>query len=105
MAATSLSCPCPIELGVVIDVERSEEDVISLCGEGEGCEAMQTGLQLAGLRTNFNQKARLAGCIASCVAVKNRSGLMVGTSSPAILSLLLHTKLLIIPSVASVMVI
>ena len=46
---------------VVIDVERLEEEVVSLCGEGGVCEAKETGFLLAGLRINFNQGAPLAG--------------------------------------------
>ena len=33
--AASTSCPCPTGLGVVIDVERLDGEVISLCGAGE----------------------------------------------------------------------
>ena len=33
---------------VVMDVERLEGEVISLCGAGGMCEAMKTGLLLAG---------------------------------------------------------
>ena len=38
------------------------------------CEAMKTGLLLAGLRINFDQRAPLAGFIPPCVAVWDRSG-------------------------------
>ena len=37
---------------------------------------MKTGLLLAGLRTNFNQRAPLAKFITPCVAVWDRSGLI-----------------------------
>ena len=59
---------------VVIDVERLEGEVISLCGANRVCEAMKTGLLLAGLRINFNHRAPLAGFITPCVAVWDRSG-------------------------------
>ena len=59
---------------VVTDVERLEGEVVSLCGVGGVCEAMKTGLLLAGLRINFNQRAPLAGFIIPCVAVWDRSG-------------------------------
>ena len=59
---------------VVTDVERSEGEVILLCGAGVVCEAMKTGLLLAGLRINFNQRAPLAGFVTPCVAVWDRSG-------------------------------
>ena len=39
---------------LVIDVERLEGEVLSLCGAGGVCEAMKTSLLLAGLRINFN---------------------------------------------------
>ena len=48
---------------VAIYVERSEGEVISLCGAGGVCEATKTGLLLAGLRINFNQRAPLTGFI------------------------------------------
>ena len=57
-----------------MDVERLEGEVISLCGAGEVCEAMKTGLLLAGLRINFNQRALLAGFVTPCVTVWDRSG-------------------------------
>ena len=60
---------------MVIDGERLEGEVISLCGAGGVCEAMKTGLLLAGLRINFNERAPLAGFITPCVAVWDRSGL------------------------------
>ena len=53
---------------MVIGVERLEE-VISLFGEGGMCEAMETGLLLAGLRINFNQRAPLAEFITPYVVV------------------------------------
>ena len=59
---------------MVIDVERLEGEVISLCMAGGVCEAMKTGLLLAGLRINFNQRAPLAGFITPCVTVWDRSG-------------------------------
>ena len=37
------------------------------------CDATKTGLLLAGLRINFNERAPLAGFIIPCVAVWNRS--------------------------------
>ena len=37
---------------------------------------MKTGLLLAGLRINFNQRAPLAGFITPCAAVWDRSGLI-----------------------------
>ena len=43
---------------VVMDVERLEGEVILLYGAGGVCEAMKTGLMLAGLRINFNQRAQ-----------------------------------------------
>ena len=58
---------------VVIDVERLEEEVVSLCGEGGVCEPMETGFLLAGLRINFNQGAPLAAFKTSCVVVWDRS--------------------------------
>ena len=39
-------------------------------------QSMKTGLLLAGLRINFNQRAPLAGFITPCVAVWDRSGLI-----------------------------
>ena len=59
---------------VVVDVERLEGEVISLCGAGRVCVAMKTGLLLAGLRINFNQRAPLAGFVTPCVTVWDRSG-------------------------------
>ena len=38
------------------------------------CEAMETGLLLAGLKINFNQRAPLAGFITPRVVVWDRSG-------------------------------
>ena len=57
-----------------MDVERLEGEVISLCGAGGVCEVMKTGLLLAGLTINFNQRAPLAGLVTSCVTVWDRSG-------------------------------
>ena len=54
---------------MVIDVERLEKEVVSLCGEGGVCEAMETGLLLAGLRITFNQRGPLAGFITPSVVV------------------------------------
>ena len=59
---------------MVIDVERSEGDVVSLCGESGVGEAMKTGLQLAGSRIDFNQGAPFAGFITPCAVVWDRSG-------------------------------
>ena len=64
-----LSCARVRKGLVVMDVERFEEGVISLCGEGGVCEVMKTGLQLARSGTNFNQRARLAGFITPRVVV------------------------------------
>ena len=58
----------------MIDVERLEGGVISLCGAGGVREAMQTGFLLAGLRINTQPKSPLAGFITPCVAVWDRSG-------------------------------
>ena len=57
-----------------MDVERLEGEVISLCGAGGVCEVMKTGLLLAGLTINFNQRAPLAGLVTPCVTVWDRSG-------------------------------
>ena len=38
------------------------------------CGAVETGLLLAGLNINFNERAPLAGFITPCVEVWNRSG-------------------------------
>ena len=59
---------------MVMDVDRLEGEVISLYGAGGVCEAMKTGLLLAGLRINFNQRASLAGFVTPCVTVWDRSG-------------------------------
>ena len=59
---------------VVVDVERLEGEVISLCGAGGVCLVMKTGLLLAGLRITFNQRAPLAGFVTPCVTVWDRSG-------------------------------
>ena len=59
---------------VVVDVERLEGEVISLCGAGGVCVAMKAGLLLAGLRIIFNHRAPLAGFVTPCVAVWDRSG-------------------------------
>ena len=40
---------------------------------------MKTGLLLAGLRINFNQRAPLAGFITPCVAFWDRSGLILSS--------------------------
>ena len=41
------------------------------------CRIKKTGLLLAGLRINLNQRAPLAGFITPCVAVWGRSGLIL----------------------------
>ena len=52
-----------------------------MCGAGGVCEAMETGSLLAGLRINFNQRARLAGFITLCVAVWDLSGSILEQSA------------------------
>lgn len=42
---------------MVIDVKRSEEDVISMCGRGGVCVAMGSGLQLAAVEDLLRQKS------------------------------------------------
>ena len=42
---------------------------------------MKTGLLLAGLMINFNQRAPLAGFITPCVAVWDRSSLIIHSTS------------------------
>ena len=52
--------------------------MISLCGAGGVCEAInENWLAACGLRINFNQRAPLAEFITSCVAVWDRSGLIL----------------------------
>ena len=62
---------------------------------------MKTGLLLAGLRINFNQRAPLEGFITPCIAVWDRSGLIEENKSnyafpcsPLQLELLFGKKLL-----------
>ena len=42
---------------MVIDVERLEGEVIPFCGAGGSCEAMKTGLLLAGLKDQLQPKS------------------------------------------------
>ena len=49
------------------------------------CGAVETGLLLAGLNINFNQKAPLAGFMAPCVVVWDRSGSIRDDELPALL--------------------
>ena len=56
----------------MVDVERLGREVISLCGAGGVCMSVKTGLLLAGLSINFNQRAPLAGFVTPCVTVKDR---------------------------------
>ena len=54
--------------------ERLEGGVISLCGAGGVCEAINENWLAAWI--NFNPEAPLAGFITPCVAVRDRSGLI-----------------------------
>ena len=61
---------------VVIDVDRLEGEVISLCGAGGVWGAINENW-LAACRINFNQKAPLARFITPCLAVWDRSSLIL----------------------------
>ena len=62
---------------VVIDVEHFEREVISLCGAGGVCEAInETWLAAFRIKDQLQPKSTLARFITPCVAVWDRSGLI-----------------------------